>query len=83
MYPILNPEMLGHCVIINNLATEYSGSKKDVDALQKVYEKIKFRVTVKQDCNDRVIIKASFCSCDHILSALVNFRTCGRLNCSS
>ncbi len=54
MYPITNPEMLGHCVIINNVATEYPGSKKDVEAIEKVYEDMKFRVTIKENCDARV-----------------------------
>ncbi len=54
VYPIINPEMLGHCFIINNVATEYPGSLKDVEALQTVYEQMKFRVTVYKNCDDRV-----------------------------
>ena len=46
--------MLGRCVIINNVATEYPGSKKDVEAVEKVYGDMKFRVTVKENCDARV-----------------------------
>ena len=46
--------MLGHCVIINNLANECPGSMNDVEALKKVYEMMKFRVTIYQNCDDRV-----------------------------
>ncbi len=46
--------MLGHCVIINNVATEYSGSKKDVQAIKAVYQTMKFKVTIHENCSDKV-----------------------------
>ncbi len=49
--------MLGHCVIINNVATEYPGSKKDVQTIKNIYEMMRFKVTIHEDCNDKVIFQ--------------------------
>ena len=55
-YQIINPDKLGHAVIINNVATEFPGSKKDTEAMVKTYQMIKFEVSLSEDCNDKVRI---------------------------
>ena len=45
---------LGHALIINNVASEFTQSMKDVDALRSAYQRVGFKVTVHTDCNAQV-----------------------------
>ena len=45
---------MGHALIINNVATQYAGSKEDANALINAYEKMKFTVHHYEDCDDVV-----------------------------
>ncbi len=54
VYKIQNPLNLGHAVIINNVASEYPGSKKDVEKLKEVYNMMNFQVHVYEDIDDSV-----------------------------
>ncbi len=55
-YKIINPKKLGHAVIINNVAKEFPGSKKDTEALMKTYQMMNFEVCLYEDCDDKVQI---------------------------
>ncbi len=48
------PLQLGHAIVINNIATEFPGSRKDAEALVKTYELMNFDVTCYEDCTDTV-----------------------------
>ncbi len=54
VYKIQNPHNLGHAVIINNVASEYPGSKKEMDELVKLYRMMNFQVHIHNDCDDSV-----------------------------
>ena len=45
---------LGHAVIINNIASELSGSNEDVKALKESYETVGFEVQVHENCTAQV-----------------------------
>ena len=53
-YTIYNPEMLGHAVIINNVADEFPGSKNETAKLAEVYTKMNFQVHVHENCTGEV-----------------------------
>ena len=53
-YP-MNLPRLGHAVIVNNVASEMVGSRKDVVALKAAYETIGFDVHIYEDCAGQVI----------------------------
>ena len=53
----MNLPRLGHAVIINNIASEMTGSLRDVEALKAAYETVGFDVQVHNDCNFTKIIK--------------------------
>ncbi len=55
-YKIYNPNYLGRAIIINNVAKEFPGSKKDTAALSNMYRNLKFSVDLYEDCNDVVWI---------------------------
>ncbi len=55
-YKIYNPDYLGRAIIINNVAKEFPGSKKDTAALSNMYHNLKFSVDLYEDCNDVVWI---------------------------
>ena len=48
---------LGHAVIINNIASELSGSNEDVKALKESYETVGFEVQVHENCSAQVPLK--------------------------
>ena len=52
-YPMKLPK-LGHPVIINNIASEMSGSKEDVKALKEAYQTVGFEVQVHENCTVQV-----------------------------
>ena len=54
-YP-MDKEKLGHAIIVNNIATEFPGSKKDVEALKEAYEEVGYEVQVKEDCTGKACI---------------------------
>ncbi len=54
VYKIENSLNLGHAVIINNVASEFPGSKKDAEKLRAVYTMMNFQVHVYEDIDDSV-----------------------------
>ena len=48
---------LGHAVIINNIASELSGSNEDVKSLKESYETVGFEVQVRENCSAQVPLK--------------------------
>ena len=59
-YKITDPEKLGHAIIINNVATEFTGSRRDTEALMKTYQMMKFEVQLYEDCDDIVCISTLY-----------------------
>ena len=57
-YP-MHLRLLGHAVIVNNVATEMPGSMHDVRALQRAYETVGFQVHVHTDCTGHVSTRTS------------------------
>ena len=51
---------LGHAVIVNNVASEMSGSMHDVEALVAAYEIVGFDVQVYYNCDTQVQISILF-----------------------
>ena len=45
---------LGHALIINNVASEFPQSERDVEALRAAYQLVGFKVIVFNDCNEQV-----------------------------
>ncbi len=55
-YRINDPRHLGVAVVINNVASQYPGSRKDTNGLVEAYKKMKFEVHLFEDCDDMVNI---------------------------
>ena len=51
----MNLHRLRHTVIVNNVASEMVGSRKDVAALKAAYQIIGFDVHIYEDCAGQVI----------------------------
>ncbi len=45
---------MGHAIVINNVATQYPGSRKDTDALVEAYKTMNFEVHLYENCDDSV-----------------------------
>ena len=50
----MNLPRLGFAVIVNNVASEMVGSRKDVASLKAAYETIGFDVHIYEDCSAQV-----------------------------
>ena len=52
-YPMRAPS-LGHAVIINNVASEFPGTRVDAASLEETYRIMGFTVTMASDCSGKV-----------------------------
>ena len=48
---------LGYALIINNVASEFPQSERDVEALRAAYKMVGFKVIVFNDCNEQVSLR--------------------------
>ena len=48
---------LGHALIINNVASEFPQSERDVEALRAAYQLVGFKVIVFNDRNEQVSLR--------------------------
>ena len=65
---------MGHALIINNVATQYAGSKEDANALINAYEKMKFTVHHHEDCDDAVSSRERYYIFDVTLTLYIGFK---------
>ena len=52
-YP-MSEQNMGHAVIINNVASEFPGTRVDAAALKETFKTMAFTVRVETDCNLQV-----------------------------
>ncbi len=50
----MTAKKMGQAVIINNVASEYPGTRVDAEALEEAFETIGFSVGVYSDCHKQV-----------------------------